>query len=411
MTNKEIDELYDALEEFHQPEKEISSKSSLEERIIAGFDEINSFYEENNRPPFFGEDRDIFEKEYALRLNAIRQDKDMCSLLKDYDKYFLLKESLNNNDINVDEDTLLNELKDLSSTQDDITSLVYVKPRAEIKAAEEIAQRVYCNDFYRFKDIFTKAQSDLNSGLKTTIPFKDDAKIQLGELFILNGQKAYIAEIGQDFKNSNGVFDARLRIIFDNKTESSMLRRSFQRALNKDEKSRRIINLPDLPLFSDETMENDISSGAIYVLRSNSDCPQIKENREIIHNLCTCTDLPNELIVYGRTPLLNMNYCLLGETDKCYPTCKQRCITDNIYELKDRLHMNFRILPDNIQTVTTIFNSKITSIYPKEFNIDYARIDVLDETIEEINEIIHRVHNNQRFDGSRYTNGNLNKEL
>lgn len=285
ITNKEIDELYDALEEFHQSEKEISSKSSLEERIITGFDEINSFYEENNRPPFFGEDRDIFEKEYALRLNAIRQDKDMCSLLKDYDKYFLLKESLNNNDINVDENTLLNELKDLSSTQDDITSLVYVKPRAEIKAAEEIAQRVYCNDFYRFKDIFTKAQSDLNSGLKTTIPFKDDAKIQLGELFILNGQKAYIAEIGQDFKNSNGVFDARLRIIFDNKTESSMLRRSFQRALNKDEKSRRIINLPDLPLFSDETMDNDISSGAIYVLRSNSDCPQIKENREIIHKI------------------------------------------------------------------------------------------------------------------------------
>ena len=134
-------------------------------------------------------------------------------------------------------------------------------------------------------------------------------------------------------------------------------------------------------------------------------------NREIIHNLCNCTDLPNEIIVYGRTPLLNMNYCLLGETDKCYPTCKQRCITDNIYELKDRLHMKFRILPDNIQTVTTIFNSKITSIYPKEFNIDYARIDILDETIEEINEIIHRVHNNQRFDGSHYTNGNLNKEI
>ena len=134
-------------------------------------------------------------------------------------------------------------------------------------------------------------------------------------------------------------------------------------------------------------------------------------NRKMIHDLCNNMDLPNELIVYGRTPLLNMNYCLLGETDKCYPTCKQRCITNNIYELKDRLQMKFRILPDNIQTVTTIFNSKITSIYPKEFNIDYARIDVLDETIEEINEIIHRVHNNQRFDGSHYTNGNLNKEI
>lgn len=134
-------------------------------------------------------------------------------------------------------------------------------------------------------------------------------------------------------------------------------------------------------------------------------------NREIIYDLCSCTDLSNELIIYGRTPLLNMNYCLLGETDKCYPTCKQRCITNNIYELKDRLHMKFRILPDNIQTVTTIFNSKITSIYPKEFNIDYVRIDILDETIEEINEIIHRVNNNQRFEGSLYTNGNLNKEI
>ena len=134
-------------------------------------------------------------------------------------------------------------------------------------------------------------------------------------------------------------------------------------------------------------------------------------NRDMITALCDCHTLPNELIVYGRTPLLNMNYCLLGETDKCYPTCKQRCITDNIYELQDRLHMHFRSLPDNIQTVTTIFNSKITSIYPREFNVDYARIDVLDETIEDINEIIHRVNNNQRFDGSHYTNGNLNKEI
>lgn len=134
-------------------------------------------------------------------------------------------------------------------------------------------------------------------------------------------------------------------------------------------------------------------------------------NRKMIRNLCICTDLPNELIVYGRTPLLNMNYCLLGETDKCYPTCKQRCITPNHYYIKDRLNMKFRILPDNIQTVTTIFNSKITSLYPREFNTNYARIDILDESIEEINEIIHRVNNNQRFDGNLYTNGNLNKEI
>lgn len=134
-------------------------------------------------------------------------------------------------------------------------------------------------------------------------------------------------------------------------------------------------------------------------------------NKSMIHNLCNYVDLPNEIIIYGRTPLLNMNYCLLGETDKCYPTCKQKCITNNEYYLKDRLNMNFRILPDNIQTVTTIFNSKITSIFPKEFNTNYVRVDILDETINEINEIIYRIHNNQRFDGNNYTNGNLNKEI
>ena len=134
-------------------------------------------------------------------------------------------------------------------------------------------------------------------------------------------------------------------------------------------------------------------------------------NREIINDLCNCDYLPNELIVYGKTPLINMNYCLLGETDKCYPTCKQRCMSSNSYCLKDRLNMKFRILPDNIQTVTTIFNSKITSIFPKEFNIDFARIDILDENINEINEVIHRVNNNQRFDGKNYTTGNLNRDI
>ena len=132
-------------------------------------------------------------------------------------------------------------------------------------------------------------------------------------------------------------------------------------------------------------------------------------NREIINSLCDCIYLPNELIVYGKTPLLNMNYCLLGESDKCYPTCKQRCQNTNIYYLKDRLNMSFRIMPDNIQTVTTIFNSKITSLIPGEFNIDYARIDVLDENIDEINNIINRVNNNKRFEGNNYTSGNLNK--
>ena len=73
--------------------------------------------------------------------------------------------------------------------------------------------------------------------------------------------------------------------------------------------------------------------------------------------------------------------------------------------------MKFRILPDNIQSVTTIFNSKTTSISPKDFNVDFARIDILDENISEINDIIKTVLTGKKLEGNQYTNGNFNKEI
>ncbi len=73
--------------------------------------------------------------------------------------------------------------------------------------------------------------------------------------------------------------------------------------------------------------------------------------------------------------------------------------------------MKFPIMPDNIQTVTTLFNSKITSISPKDFSVDYARIDILDEPISKINEIVQIVKSGKRLEGKNYTNGNLNREI
>ncbi|MBO4292845.1 MAG: DUF3656 domain-containing protein [Clostridia bacterium] len=119
-----------------------------------------------------------------------------------------------------------------------------------------------------------------------------------------------------------------------------------------------------------------------------------------------------ELIVYGKIPVINTNYCLLGKTNKCYPKCEAECLnSDETYYLKDRMNMDFEILPDNIQTVTTIYNSKIFSILPSEFNLDFARIDILHEDISKINEIINKVKNNERFEGKEFTNGNLNREI
>jgi len=109
---------------------------------------------------------------------------------------------------------------------------------------------------------------------------------------------------------------------------------------------------------------------------------------------------------------MNTNYCFLGKSNKCYPNCDKKCFdTSKKYALVDRLGFEFRFIPDNIQTVTTVFNSRITSIETKDFNVKSCRINILDESIDEINKVINTVSKGNRLEGNMYTNGNLNREI
>ena len=119
----------------------------------------------------------------------------------------------------------------------------------------------------------------------------------------------------------------------------------------------------------------------------------------------------SELIIYGKIPVMNSNYCLLGISNKCYKECLRKCENSNKYYLKDRMGFKFRIIPDNSQTITTIYNSKILSISPLDFNSDNYRIDLLDENIFEINNIISTIKSGNRLEGENYTNGNLNRNI
>lgn len=64
----------------------------------------------------------------------------------------------------------------------------------------------------------------------------------------------------------------------------------------------------------------------------------------------------------------------------------------------------FKVIPNNLQTLSNIYNSKILSIQYDDLGIDYARIDILEETIDEINNIIKTVRSGKRFEGPNYTN-------
>lgn len=135
-------------------------------------------------------------------------------------------------------------------------------------------------------------------------------------------------------------------------------------------------------------------------------------DKSTIDDILNNSSVEQELIVYGRTPLMSMNYCLLRKTNKCYPTCGTQCKNNTKYYLKDRLGFLFPILPDSMQTVSTLYNSKITSICANDFaNASSYRIDLLDETIDNINNIVNTVLSGGRLEGKDYTNGNLNREI
>jgi len=280
------DELMAELEEFAQPEKK-GGRSPREERIIAGFEEIQAFVRQNGRIPQHGEDKDIFERLYAVRLDRLRSLEECRSLLHPMDEQGLLtgnpsisepsKES-------IDDDELLAELDGLDQDSS-ITELRHVRSAAEINAAEEIANRTKCEDFDKFKPLFESVDRELKSSMRTTIRFGKDAAVEKGQFFILSGQMVYIAEVGEFIKAPNGATDARLRVINSNGTESNLLMRSLQRALYKDEAGRRISD-PDLgPLFGGTIEEQDSESGTIYVLQSKSTHPFVQEHRKLIHKI------------------------------------------------------------------------------------------------------------------------------
>ncbi|MHA7880318.1 MAG: GIY-YIG nuclease family protein [Saccharospirillum sp.] len=282
----DLDELRAELDDFAQPKKE-KHLTARQERIIAGFEEIQRFVDEHGLTPQHGEDRDIFERLYAVRLDRIRAQEECRELLVDLDHQGLLGEGATAQVEPSDEmtdDELLAELEGVVP-DGSLTQLRHVRSTAEKRAVEEIANRTKCEDFETFKPLFQQIEADLKTGIRETRPFGQDASIEKGNFFILNGQMVYVAAVGETFKAPNGDNDARLRVIYSNETESDILLRSLQRALYKDETGRRITEHDAGPLFRDTMEEGDVESGTIYVLRSKSDNPFVAEHRELIHKI------------------------------------------------------------------------------------------------------------------------------
>ena len=212
----DLDELAEELSEF-EDKKKAKSSFPLQDRVIAGFEEITQFVDEHGRIPQNIEGRDIFERLYAVRLKEIRKLEVSSELLSEIDSHGLLlieDDSDQMLDEDLDEDDLLAELEtDFGETE--LSQLTHVRSSAEKRAAEEIANRTICQDFDQFAPLFKSVQADIKSGMRPVMPFGKDAKVKQGDFFIVDGLTAYVADAGEEFKKEGlDRTDARLRVIF-----------------------------------------------------------------------------------------------------------------------------------------------------------------------------------------------------
>ena len=304
ITDEDLD-LLDELGVETEPVK-ASAHSAREQRIIAGFEEIERFVEEYGREPQHGEDRDIFERLYAVRLDRIRESPECLAVLIGRDPHGLLGKgsqsggqayALGEDPVEyrtgaaqavLSDEELLAALGAGESEGADITELRHVRPSAEKRAAEEIAQRTPCEDFGKFRPLFEQIEKEIRAGLVQTQPITAENRgIGEKDFFILNGVTLHVAEVGEPLKITASEVDRRLRLIFANGTESNLLLRSLQRAFYDDPSARRVVRPKEAEqlVFGGEWEPDDVEAGTIYVLRSKSDDPFIAANRDVIHKI------------------------------------------------------------------------------------------------------------------------------
>jgi len=224
------------------------------------------------------------------RLKGLRESPDKAAALADFDTFNLLANAkkpepkeINSIDDLLEDDALGLLGGDLPEEADpnDIFTLKNV-PKT-IDMPDYIAKRKPCEEFEQFEPLFKQIHADLTSKKKVLTRFNSERQIAPGEFFILQGMMVYVANVGNWEKRNFGNVNARLYCVFENGTESNMLLRSLAAALWKDQNSRQIVDAVQMELFSEseQITSDDEATGYIYILRSLSEDPQIKEIEDL----------------------------------------------------------------------------------------------------------------------------------
>lgn len=238
-------------------EKPKASRTSLLSRAVEVIERINAFVDETGAEPISQPGRSVRERMLANELAGLRASRAELDGLAPYDTRNLVFSGAGVADPL--DDPLLSDGLDIFKVRDDL------KPMAR---PDFVADRRPCPDFERFEPLFEDIRKFVEEGARKPQPFRQE-RVDLGEFFVLKGQLVHVADL-RDEHRRNGKPDARLRVIFDNGTESNLLMSSLVRRLYEDKEARRIGLTEAGPLFT------GAQTGFVYVLRSLSDKPEVR---------------------------------------------------------------------------------------------------------------------------------------
>lgn len=253
------------------PKKEKATTS--DDRLVSRFQEILQFVEKHGRPP---EESitDLAERRMANRLKAINESEEHRTALKPYDTLGLLKEPKAPTSI---EEILDGDEFDIllgGNGEQDLFDLKHVPDTASQQAPDRVAQRRPCKDFEIFAPLFESCQAEIKAGVRQLVPFDTPSHIEEGKFFVQAGVLLYVAKVGE--LEQRGEFkDARTLCIYENGTESDLLLRSLARVLYND--GRKVTESPERVLAERMGIHPDTKMGTVYVLRSLSDEPQLRQ--------------------------------------------------------------------------------------------------------------------------------------
>jgi len=288
-----LDDIFEDDDEELLNSRDTNQAPSQIQRLRGGFSDINAFIDERGREP--SDEGEQSERRLARRLAAIRQNRRKVQVLVQNDRHGLLA-SVSEQEVPADKN--FDEVSENVTSLDDIFADAdglldsesqelfaerHVQFGAKKNTPDEIAQRTPCRDFDRFEGLFSGAKSEVCEGHSETVRFAKGAQIQEGDFFILDGVMCLVDKIGE---KNEGVGHARhnprIRVVFDNETESNLLLHSFARALYKDPNGRRILMDPDRVFDNGQGLSHhDRRKGVLYILSSKSANPELAAMRDL----------------------------------------------------------------------------------------------------------------------------------